>query len=336
MINYAKPAIKDIEMNRETRSLGKTKIRITPIGLGCWQFSNGSGIVGNYWDNMVQETMTDIVDASLKLGINWFDTAEIYGRGKSEIALAQALQTLEIAPNSVLIATKWWPTFRTAGNIPKTIGERLAKLYPYPIDLYQIHQPFGFSSVNDEMNRMADLLDAGKIRSIGISNFSAKSMHIAAETLAKRGHVLASNQVKYSLLDRHIERKGIMAAAMDLGVTIIAYSPLGQGILTGKFHANKSLIKSRRGPRKYLRTFRESGLAESAPLISQLQRLAEKYNAAPGQIALNWLIHFHGETVVAIPGASKTEQAHSNAGALDFKLSDEDLDLLDKMTTQYK
>ena len=323
-------------MDREMRKLGQTEIPITPIGLGCWQFSNGSGIVGNYWENLVQQTMTNIVDESLKLGINWFDTAEIYGRGNSELALAQALQTLKIAPESVIIASKWWPLFRTSGHILKSIGERLAKLHPYPIDLYQVHQPYGFSGVKSEMNRMADLLEAGKIRSIGISNFCARSMRVAAETLARRGHVLASNQMRYSLLDRRIDQNGVMAAAKELGVTIIAYSPLEQGILTGKFHADKDLIKSRRGPRKYLRTFKEKGLAKSAPLLGQLEKLAEKYDASPGQIALNWLIHFHGETVVAIPGASKMEHARSNGAAMGFKLSDEDLDLLDKMTTQFK
>jgi len=323
-------------MDREMRKLGQTEIPITPIGLGCWQFSNGSGIVGNYWENLIQQTMTDIVDVSLKLGINWFDTAEIYGRGNSELALAQALQTLKIAPESVIIASKWWPLFRTSGHILKSIGERLAKLHPYPIDLYQLHQTYGFSGVKSEMNRMADLLEAGKIRSIGISNFCARSMRVAAETLARRGHVLASNQMRYSLLDRRIDQNGVMAAAKELGVTIIAYSPLEQGILTGKFHADKDLIKSRRGPRKYLRTFKEKGLAKSAPLLGQLEKLAEKYDATPGQIALNWLIHFHGETVVAIPGASKMEHARSNGAAMGFKLSDEDLDLLDKMTTQFK
>jgi len=323
-------------MDREMRKLGQTEIPITPIGLGCWQFSNGSGIVGNYWENLVQQTMTNIVDESLKLGINWFDTAEIYGRGNSELALAQALQTLKIAPESVIIASKWWPLFRTSGHILKSIGERLAKLHPYPIDLYQVHQPYGFSGVKSEMNRMADLLEAGKIRSIGISNFCARSMRVAAETLARRGHVLASNQMRYSLLDRRIDQNGVMAAAKELGVTIIAYSPLEQGILTGKFHADKDLIKSRRGPRKYLRTFKEKGLAKSAPLLGQLEKLAEKYDATPGQIALNWLIHFHGETVVAIPGASKMEHARSNGTAMGFKLSNEDLDLLDKMTTQFK
>ncbi len=322
--------------NHQHRQLGQTGIQITPIGLGCWQFSNGKGVIGNYWTELAQQTMTGIVKAALDSGINWFDTAEIYGRGNSESALAHALTTLNIAPRSIRIATKWWPLWRTAGNIPRTIDQRLTKLNPYPIDLYQVHLPYGFSSVKAEMNQMADLVEAGKIRSIGISNFSARAMRTAVEVLAKRGHRLASNQVKYSLLHRKIESNGVLDFAREAGITIIAYSPLAQGLLTGKFHANPELIKKRRGPRKYSHNFKDSGLRESAPVITLLQEIGKKYEATPSQVALNWVINRAGETVVAIPGASSLRQAKENAHVLNFTLSTEEIDRLNRRSRRFK
>ncbi|MCF7842157.1 MAG: aldo/keto reductase [Lentisphaeria bacterium] len=321
---------------RETRPLGRTEIRITPIGLGCWQFSNGKGITGKFWDNLDSPTMTDIVETSLVGGVNWFDTAEAYGWGNSEQALSNALLELGAEPGKIKIATKWWPLFRTSGNIPKTIDNRLKFLQGYPIDLYQVHQPYSFSGVSAQMHRMADLVAAGHIRSIGVGNFSAPAMEKAAETLASRGLTLASNQVKYSLLDRRIETNGILEMAKSLGTTIIAYSPLAQGVLTGKFHHNPDLIKTRQGPRKFLSAFKKSGLAESGPVVAHLEKLAEKYGVTPGQVALNWVIHFHGETIVAIPGASKPRQAAENAGVMDFTLTREDLDLLNLVSEKYK
>lgn len=321
---------------RATRLLGRTDIQITPIGLGCWQFSNGKGLTGKFWDNLEAATMTEIVKTALAGGINWFDTAEAYGWGNSEMALSNALLELGVEPGKARIATKWWPLLRSAGNIPKTIDNRLKFLQGYPIDLYQVHQPYSLSGVNAQMHRMADLVETGNIRSIGVSNFSARAMEKAAETLATRGLVLASNQVKYSLLDRRIEDNGILETAKSLGVTIIAYSPLAQGVLTGKFHHNPDLIKTRQGPRKFLNAFKKSGLAESAPVVTHLERLAEKYAATPGQIALSWVIHFHGDMVVAIPGASKAPQAAENAGVKDFVLDQEDLNLLSLVSEKFK
>lgn len=315
--------------------LGKSDLMVSPLGLGCWQFSKGQGWAGNYWTMISDDEIREIVSISIEGGINWFDTAEIYGNGESERALARTLRALGKTSDDVIIATKWWPAFRTAKSIAKTIDDRIAALNNFRIDLHQIHQPFSFSSTRSQIQAMAKLVRDGKIRYVGVSNFSARRMRIAHDELAKQEQHLVSNQVVYSLLNRKIETNGILDAAKALGISIIAYSPLAQGLLSGKFHDDPQLIQSRPF-RKFMPAFKSKGLEKSFPVINALKELAEKYHATPSQVALNWLIHFHGETVVAIPGATRIKQAEENIGAMKFKLSEDDLNRLDQVSTIFK
>jgi aryl-alcohol dehydrogenase-like predicted oxidoreductase len=238
-------------------------------------------------------------------------------------------------PGDVIVATKWWPMFRFASNILKTIDVRLKCLDPFPIDLYQVHQPYGFSSEVKEMEAMAKLVEARKIRYVGVSNFSAKQMRSAWETLQKFGISLVSNQVQYSLLQRKIETNGVLNTAKELGITIIAYSPLAQGLVTGKFHDNPELLKNI-GFRKYTSMFKPKGLEKSRPVTDLVKKLALNYEVTPSQVALNWLINFHGESVVAIPGATKAQHAKENTGTMKFRLSQEDMQLLDDVSAGFK
>ena len=320
----------------ERRRLGRTPIEITPIGLGCWQFSSGFGLVGGFWEALAQETVNEIVGAGLAGGISWFDTAEAYGKGRSERALAQALAAAGRADGDVVVATKWWPVFRTARSIGATIDDRLRCLGGFAIDLHQVHQPFSFSSVEAEMEAMAALVAAEKVRAVGVSNFSAARMRRSHAALARHGIPLASNQVRYSLVDRGIESNGVLATAQELGVTIIAYSPLGQGILSGRFHDDPALIRSRPGPRRYMSPFRASGLARTRPLVDGLRAIAAAREVTPSQVALSWLLHFHGETVVAIPGASRPRHATEAAGAMGFRLSAEEMSRLDELSRPFR
>ncbi len=317
------------------RNLGKSEIKITPIGLGCWQFSKQGNLAGKFWPSLEDDLIRDVIRISIEGGINWFDTAEVYGQGASEKILAKSLVALGKKPGDFVIATKWWPMFRTASNIGKTIDERLAALSPFPIDLYQVHQPWGFSSEISEMEAMAELVHAHKIGHVGVSNFSAKMMRSAWETLQKSGISLVSNQVQYSLLNRKIETNGVLETAKELGITIIAYSPLAQGLVTGKFHDNPDLLKNI-GWRKHSSRFKPKGLEKSRPVAELVKKLAVKYNATPSQVALNWLINFSGDTVVAIPGATKVTHAAENTGAMKFMLSSEDMHLLDEKSKDYK
>ena len=324
-----------MENNSLLRSLGNTGIKLTPIGLGCWQFSKQNNLAGKFWPKLDDDLIDKVVSLSLEGGINWFDTAELYGKGASEKALSEALVKAGKKPGEVLIATKWWPVFRFASNISKTIHKRIELLAPYPIDLYQVHQPWGFSNERSEMSAMAELFNRKLIKSIGVSNFSAAKMKNAWETLNKKGIPLASNQVLYNLLDRRIESNGVLEMAKKLGITIIAYSPLAQGIVTGKFHDKPDLIKNT-GFRKYSAQFKPAGLEKSRPIVNLVKELALKYKVTTSQIALNWLINFHGDTVVAIPGATKEIHAKENIGAMSFRLSDDDMARLDKESSKFK
>ena len=317
------------------RKLGQSDLLLSPIGLGCWQFSKRNNLAGKFWPSLEDELIDKVVSLSVEGGINWFDTAEVYGNGASERALSEALQKLDKKPGELIIATKWWPMFRFASNIPKTISKRIEALSPYPIDLYQVHQPWGFSNEKAEAKAMASLVKENLVKHIGVSNFSAEKMESAWETLQKEGIPLVSNQVRYNLLDRKIESNGIMDRARKLGISIIAYSPLAQGIVTGKFHDNPNLIKNT-GFRKSTTHFKPDGLEKSRPLIMLLNDLAKKYEVTAAQIALNWLIHFHGDTVVAIPGATKEKHVIENKGAQTFRLSDEDMDKIDRESAIYK
>lgn len=327
-------------------SLGKTDIKVTPIGLGCWQFSRSKGLAGRYWPSIPQETVRDIVKVTLDGGINWFDTAEVYGNGASEQSLAEALRSLGIEHDRYVLADKWFPAFRFADSIQRTFPQRLRALDGIAIDLHQIHQPFSFSSVEQQVARMGELVRQGKVRGVGVSNFNADRMRKAYARLTVEGLPLASNQMRFSLIDREIERNGVLDTARELGISIIAYSPLAQGLLTGKFHAG-SIASGGEGesegdtapsaagtavrpsaPRKWLKRFKPEGLAATEPLIRELRTVAERYTATPAQIALAWTTQYHGEMVVAIPGASSVTQAQSNAGALGVTLTRDELDLL--------
>src|SRR6266540_7501714 len=158
------------------RPLGGTNIHITPIGLGMMEFAGGGGLMGFAFPIIDQQEKNATVQAGLDGGVNWFDTAELYGSGVSEKSLSTALKAAGIKNEDVVIATKWWPLFRTARNIAKSIDDRLRFLDGYTIDLYQVHQPFSFSSPEAEMDAMAELVNAGKIRSVGVSNFNAEQM----------------------------------------------------------------------------------------------------------------------------------------------------------------
>jgi aryl-alcohol dehydrogenase-like predicted oxidoreductase len=185
------------------------------------------------------------------------------------------------------------------------------------------------------MQAMADLVAAKKVRTVGVSNFSAANMRAAHAALASRGIPLVSNQVKYSLLDRRVESAGVINAAKELGITIIAYSPLEQGLLSGKFHDDPSLIRARSGPRKWMSAFRARGLARSRPVVDVLREIAKAHGVTASQVALNWTVNFHGPTVVAIPGASRPGHIVDNVASLAFDLTDTERRRIDDVSRSF-
>lgn len=321
----------------DMRDLGRSGLKITPIGLGCWQMQQGKGMTGMMWSVLEQETMDAIVAAALQGGISWYDTAEAYGKGASERALATGLQRADVEPGRVVVATKWLPVLKPASDIRGNIDERIECLAPYPVDLFQVHVPWSRSSVAAQMREMATLVRAGKVKAIGVSNFSAKRMAQAGAALQAEGLPLASNQVRINLLERGIETNGVLDLAREHRVTLIAYSPLAQGVLTGKFHDDPSRVKAlpwgRRSPLGGSgKFFTPEGLARTAPLIDELRTVGEAHGATPAQVALAWLVSYYGEAVVAIPGASRPEHATEAAGAMDMHLSAAEIDRIDRLS----
>lgn len=316
-----------------TRELGRTGIRISPIGLGSMQFS-GAGLIAATFFHPIEQTKADeIVKAALDGGIRWFDTAEMYGRGRSERTLSTALTHSGIKPGDVTVATKWAPVGRTARSIGRTIDDRLEALDPFPVDLHQIHLPYGgFSPLRSQVRAMARLAEAHEIGTVGVSNFSARQMQMAHAELAHRGIVLASNQVQINLLHRNIEANGVLDAARRLGVTLIGYSPLRRGILTGKFHDDRSLVAKM--PRIRRALFADRNLDRTAPLIDGLREIAAAHSATISQVALAWLITRYGDTAVAIPGASKPYHAQEAAAAMKITLGQQEMHRLADLSAQ--
>ncbi len=308
----------------ELRGLGHTDIAVSPIGLGGWQFSRGAGVVGRYWPTISQAGVVEIVRASLDHGINWFETAETYGRGDSERSLAMALEAADADPSDVVVATKWWPLFRGAESIAHTLGQREEYLRPYRVSLYQIHHPYAFSTLRTQMQVLCQLVFERRIAVPGVSNFSACQLRASEEVMQEYGLHLASNQVRYSLLDRRVERRGVLETARKLGISIIAYSPLGQGLLTGKYHGVAA--------GRVQRAFSSDALSRTRPLIDLLAQVAARYEATPGQVALAWVIRFHGRAVFAVAGARTPEQAKENALAMQLDLTEDELHRLDEVS----
>ena len=320
------------------RRLGNSDIHISPLGLGCWQFSESKGLAGSYWEALPVATVEHIVQAWLDGGMNWFDTAEAYGDGRSEQVLSAALRACGKKNGDVVVATKWTPLpTRTARSIVKTVNYRLRNLKGFHIDLHQVHAPVGaLATHRQQMHAMAELVHTNKIKTVGISNFTAGMMRSCHGYLAEKEVPLVSNQMEYSLLNRRIETNGVLDGAKELGMSIIAYSPLSQGLLSGKFHDDPALIESRQGVRRFLPAFWERNMRKSQPLIDTLRRIGAGYEATAAQVALNWLVNFHGDTVVAIPGATRLSHAEGNVGALAFELTRPELDEIDRTSSPWR
>jgi aryl-alcohol dehydrogenase-like predicted oxidoreductase len=305
--------------NESTVELGRG-LQIEPLGVGTWAW--GTKRLWGYGGDYSEDDVVAAFHESLKRGVRLFDTAEIYGSGASERIIGSLIDEGDRSEPSPLIATKFAPLpYRfSPRSLLKALDGSLKRLRIETIALYQIHFPYSLLKIEGLMDALAEAVKEGKVRHVGVSNYSAAQMRRAHERLARHDVPLASNQVHYSLLNRVPETNGVLDACRDLDVTLIAYSPLAQGLLTGKYAPGArpaGLV------RRLNRSFDEANLRKIGPLLEALHHIGEAYEKTSSQVALNWLVTQRG--VLAIPGAKNERQARENAGALGWALAPEEV-----------
>ncbi len=316
-----------------TTTLGSSNLKVPRLGVGAMTWGNARGLARlhpaktAYGGAHGYDEEKKALEVSLEAGVDLFDTAAMYSGGASERRLGELAQGRD-----VLIASKFPAGFRfRVEGFPKELEASLARLRRSTIDLYQHHFPARSMSIPKLMGQLADAVEIGKVRAVGVSNYSAAQMREAHAALAERGVPLASNQVEYSLLHRQPEMNGVLDACHEIGVTLIAYTPLAGGLLTGKYSA-----QNRPGGffRRVLPRYRPKSLDAIQPVVRLLSEIGDRYSKTPSQVALRWLIE--NPVVMPIPGAKDGNQARGNAGALAFSLTPEEVDTLSQATLAWR
>src|SRR5499427_9357897 len=300
-------------------SIGTAK-EISKIGLGTWQF--GSREWG-YGDKYADQVARDIVRRALELGVTLFDTAEIYGFGRSERILGQALGEDR---ERVFLATKILPVMPVAPVVEQRAVASANRLGARSLDLYQVHQPNPVIRDGTIMRGMRALQRVGLVGEVGVSNYFLQRWRAAEDALGSR---VLSNQVPYSLVARSSERD-LLPYAAERGRIVLAYSPLAQGLLSGRYDQDNRPANRVRASNPL---FLPDNLARAAELIAALREVAEEHSATPAQIALAWVIRH--PAVAAIPGASSVEQLEENVAAAEIELAEDEYQALQAASSQF-
>lgn len=301
------------DISSETRFLHAIE-----MGLGAWQW--GDHVVWQYGHGYGEAQVHEAFQTSITDGILFIDTAELYGNGLSERLLGRFMKETE---QPVLIATKFfpWPWRFYKGAIPRALRGSLARMNVESVDLYQIHFPSPILGTDSLMEGLVECVKSGMTRTVGVSNFGQSRMLAAYSSLARHGIPLASNQVHYSLLRRATEKNGTLARCKELGIRLIAYSPIEKGLLAGKYSPENPPPGSR--ARNYAGL-----LPRIQPLLKIMTEIGQDHGGkSNAQIALNWVIC---KGALPIPGAKDAAQAQENAGALGWRLTEEEMARLDE------
>uniref|UniRef100_A0A1D1ZDY1 Putative oxidoreductase At1g06690, chloroplastic n=1 Tax=Anthurium amnicola TaxID=1678845 RepID=A0A1D1ZDY1_9ARAE len=323
------------KVEEEKVKLGGSDLKVTKIGIGAWSWGDTTYWNDFQWDDRKLKAAKAAFDASINCGITFFDTAEVYGAGimgaiNSETLIGRFIKERQQTDSvEIAIATKFaalpWRLGRQ--SVLSALKSSLSRLGLSSVDLYQLHWP-GLWGNEGYIDGLGDAVEQGLVKAVGVSNYSEKRLRDAYDQLKKRGIPLASNQVNYSLIYRTPEENGVKAACDELGVTLIAYSPIAQGVLSGKY----TPASPPTGPRG--RIYTPDFLTKLEPLISRIKEIGQSYSKTPTQVALNWLLC--QENVLPIPGAKNAEQAQEFLGALGWRLSDEEVTELRSLASQTK
>jgi aryl-alcohol dehydrogenase-like predicted oxidoreductase len=303
--------------------LAGSDVAIPPLGVGTWAWGDkGTWGMGGYDQSLTEASIQEAWEASIEAGIVLFDTAEVYGKGESERIVGRLLARDPAVRPRVVIASKYMPSPwkpHAHGALVSAARKSAERLGVESIDLYQIHGPISLRSHGAMADALAAAHGEGLVKAVGVSNYSAKEMRAIDSALQSRGLRLASNQIEFSLLRAMPLRVGLIAACRELGVVPLAYSPIGQGRLTGKYSASN--------PPPGARTFSAHPMERVDALVQVLRDIGQAHDGrSPSQVALAWLI---AQGAVPIPGAKNRSQAEQNAGALGWQMSTEEVAVLD-------
>lgn len=306
-----------------TVTLPGTDVTIPRLGVGTWAWGDKHVWgMGGYDASLSEQSIREAYEASLRAGVTFFDTAEVYGRGESERIIGRLLaQYHDAALPRPVIATKFFPApwkLNVKVALVDALRASLDRLGLPAVDLYQLHGPISLRSHATLADALASAHQAGLLKAVGVSNYSLRETRAMQRELRARGLSLATNQVEFSLLRRAPELSGLLEGCRELGVTILAYSPIGQGRLTGKYSSSN--------PPPGRRGFSDHPMKLVDPVVSALKRIGKKHERTPSQVALNWLI---SKGAVPIPGAKNKRQAEDNAGALGWSIDAEEMTALD-------
>ncbi|HPR55623.1 MAG TPA: aldo/keto reductase [Deltaproteobacteria bacterium] len=313
-----------------SRNLGQSGISVSAIGLGCM------GLSEFYGEPTQESEAINLLHRAVDLGVTHFDTAEIYGQGRNEYLLGKAFAGRW---DRIVLATKFGPQRDPAtgaflgvdgspASVRNSCEKSLKRLGTERIDLYYLHRVDPATPIEDTVGEMAKLVQEGKIRAIGLSEASAKTIRRAHAV-----HPITALQTEYSIFSRDIE-KDILPACVELGISLVAYSPLGRGMLTGRYTstgdrpAGEADYRAQMQPR-----FQPGNIESNLNLVEAIKEIAAQKGCAAAQVALAWVLD-QGDHVVAIPGTTRLANLQTNLGALDCRLTEENRARLNALADQ--
>jgi aryl-alcohol dehydrogenase-like predicted oxidoreductase len=312
----------------QTKQLGNSDMRLTPIGIGAWAIGGGGWAFG--WGPQDDNESIDAMKAALDQGMNWIDTAAIYGLGHSEEVVARALEGRAKKPYVFTKCERVWNENREIGkslkadSIRREVEASLTRLKLDVIDLYQIHWPEPDEDIEEGWTEMAKLKEQGKVRYIGVSNFNADQMK-RAQTIAP----ITSLQPPYSLLSPEIE-ESILPYAAQNNIGVIVYSPMKSGLLTGAMTRERIAAMPDDDFRKRTPQFQEPKLTKNLELVERMRAMGKRHGRTPGEVAIAWTLR-RPEVTAAIVGMRSAKQVDGVIGAMSFRLTPEEVSELEAM-----
>jgi aryl-alcohol dehydrogenase-like predicted oxidoreductase len=315
----------------QTHEFGNTDMETTPIGFGSWAIGGPGWVAG--WGPQDDEESVGAIKRALELGVNWIDTAAVYGLGHSEEVVARALKGVSERPYVFTKCSMIWDDngevghSLKSGSVKRECEDSLKRLQTDVIDLYQIHWPNPDEEIEEGWSAMAELKAEGKVRYIGVSNFDVDQMKRAQEIAP-----IDSLQPPYSMISREVEDE-ILPYCREQNIAVIVYAPMKSGLLTGKMTRERAENLPEDDWRSRSSQFQEPRLSRNLELVELLTDIGSRHDCSPGEVAIAWTLRLPAVTG-AIVGGRSPEQVDGIVGAADLKLTDDELDEIEAFLAQ--